>query len=130
MFFYCSVSGASANVYAYLSEFLTDQKRSRSIMIASIIFSTGSLLLPYLAFVVINSDWSLYISFLDLMYKPWRLFMFVCGIPGLICGIAIFYLPESPKFLLTMNKQEEAKEVLQRMYRINGGKDKLLVSIV
>lgn len=96
-------------------------------MISSFIFALGAMFMPFISFAVINREWRLPISFLDITYKPWRLFVIVCGIPGFVCGIAMYFLPESPKFLLSINKEDEAKEVLQKMYRMNGGKDKLEV---
>ncbi|XP_075154436.1 synaptic vesicle glycoprotein 2B-like isoform X1 [Haematobia irritans] len=119
------VSGASATIYAYISEFHTDRTRSKVMMISSFIFAIGAMFMPFISFSVINREWRLDLSFIGLVYKPWRLFVIVCGIPGLVCGIAMYFLPESPKFLLSMNKEEETKEVLQQMYRMNGGKDKL-----
>uniref|UniRef100_T1PCW5 Major Facilitator Superfamily protein n=1 Tax=Musca domestica TaxID=7370 RepID=T1PCW5_MUSDO len=121
------VSGASATVYAYISEFHTDRTRSKAMMIASFIFAIGAMFMPFLSFAVINREWSLPLPFMGLVYKPWRLFVVVCGIPGLVCGIAMYFLPESPKFLLSINKQEETKEVLQKMYKVNGGKEKLVI---
>uniref|UniRef100_A0A1I8P9Y1 Major facilitator superfamily (MFS) profile domain-containing protein n=1 Tax=Stomoxys calcitrans TaxID=35570 RepID=A0A1I8P9Y1_STOCA len=116
---------SSATVYAYSSEFFTEKTRSKSIMISSFIFSFVGMILPFLAFAIINGEWSLVIPALGLIYKPWRLFVIVCGITGLVCGIIIYFLPESPKFLLSINKEEEAKDVLQKIYRINGGRDEL-----
>ncbi|XP_073832107.1 synaptic vesicle glycoprotein 2B-like isoform X2 [Musca autumnalis] len=121
------VSGASATVYAYISEFHVDRTRSKAMMISSFIFAIGAMFMPFLSFAVINREWRLAIPFMGLVYKPWRLFVIVCGIPGLVCGIAMLFLPESPKFLLSINKEKETKEVLQQMYRINGGKEKLLI---
>ncbi|XP_061390197.1 synaptic vesicle glycoprotein 2B-like [Musca vetustissima] len=121
------VSGASATVYAYISEFHVDRTRSKSMMISSFIFAIGAMLMPVISFAVINREWRLPIPFLGLVYKPWRLFVIVCGIPGLVCGLAMYFLPESPKFLLSINKEEETKEVIQQMYRMNGGKEKLVI---
>lgn len=96
-------------------------------MISSFIYALGAMIMPFISFAVINREWSLDISFMGLTYKPWRLFIIVCGIPGLVCGIAMSFLPESPKYLLSANREDEAKEVLQHIYRINGGSGELEV---
>jgi len=96
--YFHSMSSAGAIVFAYLGEFLTTRNRSRSIMIASIIFGIISTAFPVTAYFVINQNWKLTIGFLSLEYKPWRLFVLLCGVPSLICGIAMIFLPESPKF--------------------------------
>ena len=92
------MSSAGAVVFAYLGEFLTTRNRSRSIMIASIVFGIISTAFPITAYFIINQNWKLYIGCLNIYYKPWRLFVLMCGIPSLICGIAFIFLPESPKF--------------------------------
>ncbi|XP_067638677.1 synaptic vesicle glycoprotein 2A-like isoform X3 [Eurosta solidaginis] len=115
------VSGGSATIYAYLGEFHTDKTRSRAMMGSSFIFAIGAMILPMIAFIVINQNWILPIPFLGIVYKPWRLFMVVCGIPGLLCGLSMFTLPESPKFWLAHDREEKAIEVLQKMQRWNGG---------
>ncbi|KAL5277330.1 hypothetical protein ACFFRR_002524 [Megaselia abdita] len=118
------VSGGSATIYAYLGEFHNDKTRSRTMMGSSIIFALGAMILPLIAFTVINQDWALPISFLGITYKPWRLFLLVCSVPGFLCGLVMIFLPESPKFHLTMGRDDEAVEVLKTMYRWNTGRPK------
>lgn len=91
---------------------------------SAIIFALGAMVLPLIAFTVINQDWALTISFLGITYKPWRLFLLVCAIPGFLCGLVMIYLPESPKFFLTVGRDEEAIDVLKTMYRWNTGRSK------
>ncbi|XP_055843962.1 synaptic vesicle glycoprotein 2A-like [Episyrphus balteatus] len=117
------VSGGSATIYAYLGEFHTDRSRARAMMGSSFIFALGAMILPLIAWLVINQVWELPIPFLGITYKPWRFFMIVCGIPGFLCGLFLIFLPESPKFLLSVGKDKEAIEVLKRMYRWNVGDD-------
>lgn len=96
---------------------------------ASFSFALGAMLLPLIAFLVINQEWSFPVIFVDIHYKPWRLFLIVCGFPGFLCGLSMFALPESPKFLLSVGKELEAIKVLQKMYSCNGGSGKLEVSL-
>lgn len=96
-----SVSSSGAIIFAYLGEFLTSRHRARSIMIASVIFGILTVIVPMIAFVIINQSWKFEIPYLNFTYTPWRLFTLVCGIPNLIGGIGVFFLPESPKFLFS-----------------------------
>lgn len=128
MFFNFSVSGGSATIYAYLGEFHVDRTRSRAMMIAAFIFALGAMLMPFLSFMVINQDWRLPLPFLGITYKPWRLFVTVCGLAGFLAGLAMCFLPESPKFLLSIQKEKEAIEALQKVYKMNGGKGTLEVN--
>lgn len=52
-------------------------------------------------------------------YKPWRVFIFLNSLVAGLALIGLCLLPESPKFLLAMNKQEEALNVLKRVYKSN-----------
>lgn len=119
--FIFSVSGGSATVYAYLGEFHTNQARSKAIMGAAVIFAIAVLLIPGCAWLVINQSFQIYIPFLDIVYKPWRLFLLVCGIPSLICALCLFVIPESPKYTLLYKGQAETIQILSRIYSINTG---------
>lgn len=69
--------------------------------------------------MTINQDWFLHIPFMDILYKPWRLFILICGLPSLISGLALIKMPESPKFLLSQGKSVQVIEILQQMYSVN-----------
>lgn len=114
-----SVSGSSATIYAYLGEFHNDRHRSRAIMWASVIFGVTTVTMPLLAWWVINRSWSIYVPFLDIHFKPWRLFIIVCGLPSLIGGIGLWPMPESPKYIHSVGQLDEAIAVLQTVYRLN-----------
>lgn len=77
---------------------------------------------PVTAWSVINQDWQLQIPIIDLTYKPWRLFLVVCGLPGFIAAIALIFLPESPKFVLSQGNKAAAYEILQKVNRWNNGR--------
>lgn len=97
----------------YLGEFYYTKGRDLAILTASIILGLICVLLPFLASLVFNINLSFEIPFTDLTYKPWRLFMFISGIPNLITGVAIFFLPESPKFLQSQRSDGNALFVIK-----------------
>lgn len=90
---------------------------------ASIVYGTAALLVPIFAALVINLDVNFHIPLINIQYKSWRLFMVVCGLPGFICGLIFLSFPESPKYLLSTDKQEETLNALKMIYCINTGKD-------
>lgn len=117
-------------MYAYLGEFHITEQRSRAIMYASTIFGVGCIMMPVVAYFIINQQWDIYIPILDIVYKPWRLFLLVCGLPSLVCMLALWNVPESPKFILSLGKQKETIDILQTVYRWNGGKNNLEISSI
>jgi MFS family permease len=54
---------------------------------------------------------------MSLSPKPdWRIMLGVLAIPSLIYfALAVFYLPESPRWLVSKGRMAEAKRVLQRL---------------
>lgn len=53
--------------------------------------------------------------------EDWRIFVVLCGIPCLLsCVASMIYVPESPRWLLTRGKHQEALFILRRAARLNG----------
>lgn len=118
-----SISGALATIYAYFGEFFTSKNRDRAMLRVSIVYGMAALLVPIFAAAIINLDMNYHIPLINIQYKSWRLFMVVCGLPGFICSLIFLYFPESPKYLLSTDKQEETLDALRMIYCINTGKD-------
>ncbi|XP_004529668.1 organic cation/carnitine transporter 7 [Ceratitis capitata] len=113
------LSAGSATIFAYLGEFHCQKHRNRAILCGALISAIVSIFFPIIAWVFINQNWEFHVPFINIVFKPWRSYFLACGLPGFLCGITLFFLPESPKFLLSAGKPEEAIEVLKRMHRIN-----------
>lgn len=92
-------------------------------MIASMLFGLFCMTLPLIALCIINQDWQFYIPYIDIVYKPWRLFLVACSSFGLLSFLIISCLPESPKFVCSQGRLTEAYEILQKVNRINNGRN-------
>lgn len=57
-----------------------------------------------------------------IVLHSWNVYIFITTLPSLISGIAHMFLPESPKFLMTTGRNEEALEVFKYVYSCNTGK--------
>lgn len=55
-------------------------------------------------------------------YNSWRIFLLICAIPSFVVTGLLLLLPESPKYLLSSGKYEEALEIFRKIYVINTGK--------
>ncbi|XP_037932061.1 synaptic vesicle glycoprotein 2B-like [Teleopsis dalmanni] len=115
----CALAAPASIAYSYLGEFHDQKYRNRAILSASFITAFLVIFFPIYAWAFINMKWKIYIPILNIMYKPWRLYIMVCGFTGLMCGIGLTFLPESPKYLLAKGKPENAIEVLKYMHHVN-----------
>lgn len=57
------------------------------------------------------------------LYNSWRIFLAICSIPSVLVAVFLFFLPESPKFLLIRNDHQKALEVFKQIYATNTGND-------
>lgn len=90
-------------------------------MLSSVIYGIMCTSMPLIAWAVINEDWQFYIPYLDITYKPWRFFLIVCSLPGLLAAIVLLFMPESPKFVLGLGDQKGAIKILEKINRWNNG---------
>lgn len=65
--------------------------------------------------IPLDFSWNLYV----VTFVPWRLFMVLLCVVNLTNAISFSFLPETPKFLVAMNRTDEALVVLRKMYAIN-----------
>lgn len=95
-------------------------------MSCSILFAISCNLLSLLVWAILDHEWQFDIPLIGITYKPWRLFIVVCGLPSLLSFLILCFLPESPKFVLGQGKHDEAYQILQKMNQINNGKGSTL----
>lgn len=58
------------------------------------------------------------------MIRRWQIFLAICSLPSLISGIFVLFFPESPKFLMSIGKNDEALKVFQTVFKLNTGRGK------
>ncbi|KAJ8972609.1 hypothetical protein NQ314_000100 [Rhamnusium bicolor] len=90
-------------------------------MILGTIFSVGNLVLPLLALGVLPINMNLKLGEY-FVFHSWNLYLLICSLPALISSIAFIFLPESPKFLMTVGRNEKALQVFRKVYSMNTGK--------
>ncbi|PZC78134.1 hypothetical protein B5X24_HaOG202585 [Helicoverpa armigera] len=75
-----------------------------------------------LAYFILSKDFNIPLPWFGITYRPWRLLTFILALPLGIGATFMFLLLESPKFLASQGHHHKALEVLERIYKINGGK--------
>ncbi|XP_072752510.1 uncharacterized protein [Anoplolepis gracilipes] len=118
------VSGPHATLVAYCSEFFGEKSRAKIPILVGFSVSFGSVVNAALAWLVVPQPWSIVLWDGAFVYNSWRIYLSVCGIPMLIGAISIYFFPESPKFLMAQDRNEDALEVFRKIYCINTGLSK------
>ncbi|XP_057337738.1 synaptic vesicle glycoprotein 2B-like isoform X1 [Microplitis mediator] len=109
-------------IYNYLGEFHPSKLRVRCICIIGFCWTSASLLLPGLAWFIIPLKFSF--EFAGFILNSWRLYLGLIGVPTFIMGFILTMYPESPKYLLSRGRKQEALEILGQIYAVNTGRDK------
>ena len=121
------MGGSGPVVWSYFAEFQPKSKRGSMLSFMAAFWTLGNLFVAGLAWLIIPEDIGLY--FQGFVYNSWRIFLVMCSLPSFIVACLLFYLPESPKFLLTRGRPEKAIEIFKNIYHINTGNDKELYPV-
>lgn len=123
-----STSGLQASVFSYVSEFHTRETAPRAASFVSIFMPIIYLYASIIGYVLIPMNWSLNIFYIK--FVPWRLFIIFNASVNALIAVAFLFLPETPKFLLTINEPDESLNVLRQMYETNMGKSKEVNNLI
>ncbi|KAI4457435.1 synaptic vesicle glycoprotein 2 [Holotrichia oblita] len=117
------MNGPYAALTTTVSEFHSAKYRGKVVMVLGVIYSVGQMVIPGLGWLIIprNIDY----EFLDgnIKIHSWNVFMLICSIPSITAFVGHCFLPESPKFLMTVGRNEEALRTFKKVYSFNTGRD-------
>ncbi len=120
-----AVGAASVMSPAYISEVSSARYRGRLATVQQIAIIGGlfaAFLSNYLLAKVAGGSVSPY----WLGYEAWRWMFWMEIAPAALFLIALFFIPESPRYLVAKGRHERASTVLQRLYGDDEGRRKLL----
>ncbi|XP_069675521.1 synaptic vesicle glycoprotein 2A-like isoform X2 [Periplaneta americana] len=106
----------------YMAEFTSTLHRTRIMMMNAIYNSLGFITVPALAWAIIRQPWSWTLFGGYIVFNSWRVFIVACAVPSFIAGCFLLFFDESPKFLMSQGRREEALNVFKRIYSLNTGK--------
>ncbi|KAM6225249.1 organic cation/carnitine transporter 2 isoform 2-T2 [Rhynchocyon petersi] len=69
-----------------------------------IFYSVGFMLLPLFAYFI----------------RAWRMLLLALTVPGVLCVVLWWFIPESPRWLISQGRFKEAEEILRKAATING----------
>ncbi|KAK9879261.1 hypothetical protein WA026_004111 [Henosepilachna vigintioctopunctata] len=114
-------NGPFAALTAYLSECHSAKYRARIQMVLGIIYSLAMIILPSVAGIILPMDISVNIlNYLNI--HSWNIYVFLTATPAILAGCCFIFVPESPKFLMTSGKNDQALEVFKTIYSLNTGR--------
>ncbi|KAI6383080.1 hypothetical protein MCOR25_000268 [Pyricularia grisea] len=92
-----------------LTEIAHPQHRARLTTVYNCLWNVGAVLVAWTAFGTdtLNNEWS------------WRIPAFLQSIPSIIQLLGIYWVPESPRFLIANDRDDEALQILAK-YHANG----------
>ncbi|KAJ6584954.1 general substrate transporter [Mycena capillaripes] len=112
-----TIGGAAAK--SYLAEITPPQSRGAYLGFLNSFYYVGQMTATGMMVSTgnYNSDWA------------WRLPMFVQVVPAALNVLFVFFCPESPRWLYTRGKTEDARKILARFHSSNGDPDSPLVAL-
>ncbi|XP_022901630.1 synaptic vesicle glycoprotein 2B-like [Onthophagus taurus] len=117
-----ALGGSGPVIWAYFAEFQPKKKRGSMLSFMAAFWTLGNLFVAGLAWVIIPTNIGVYSH--NFIYNSWRIFLLMCSVPSFIVGSLLFFLPESPKYVLSKGKKEKALEIFRSIYYLNTGKSK------
>ncbi|RVE48677.1 hypothetical protein evm_006643 [Chilo suppressalis] len=106
--------------YSYISEILPQHYRDLALSVTNSMQILGSALVPLLAWAILPQDFRVDFGLYE--FRAWRLLCIVYALFFIMAAGLIAFGPESPKYLVSQGKREEALKVLRTMYASNKGK--------
>ena len=80
----------------------------------------GLALCPGIAWLIVTfqdvASFNFYVPVFDIQFTSWRFFLLFCAFIDGFLALSLFFLPESPKFLLAQQRYDEVLKVLQTMH--------------
>ncbi|WP_275667482.1 sugar porter family MFS transporter [Bacillus haynesii] len=102
-----AVGGASSMVPAFLAEMAPHEKRGRMVTQNELMI-VGGQLLAYVFNAILG------VAMADTGHV-WRYMLIICAVPALILFLSMLIVPESPRWLTSKGKKDEALRVLKRI---------------
>ncbi|XP_068627103.1 uncharacterized protein [Battus philenor] len=112
-------SSANAAAFVLLGESTPQRLRSRCLFLMASSTMFVQFIICLIALPVFQLSFNVYLPWITLYYRPWRLLMQTISLPGIFGVMSMVYLRESPKFLLSKGRDIEALDILKKIYKTN-----------
>ncbi|KAI4493882.1 PREDICTED: synaptic vesicle glycoprotein 2B [Polistes canadensis] len=117
-----ALGGSGPVIWSYFAEFQPKSKRGSMLSFMAAFWTLGNLFVAGLAWLIIPQD--IGITSVAFTYNSWRIFLLICAAPSFIVAGLLLLLPESPKYLLSCGRYQEALDIFRGIYAINTGRSR------
>ncbi|GBP07641.1 Synaptic vesicle glycoprotein 2B [Eumeta japonica] len=117
-----ALGGSGPVIWSYFAEFQPKNKRGAMLSFMAAFWTLGNLFVAGLAWIIIPSGIGGETG--GFVYNSWRIFLLVMSLPSFLVALLLFLLPESPKFLISQGRHEDALEVFKGIYVMNTGRSR------
>ncbi|XP_064546118.1 synaptic vesicle glycoprotein 2B-like isoform X2 [Drosophila montana] len=124
----CVLTGPGMAVITYMGEFTKIKLRPMVLNFLCYSIGISMLYVPASALVILPQNIHLKISG-DYAISGWRVLSMTNLLPGILSVLILLPMPESPKYYLSVQKTQEALDVLEMCCRYNKGKNVTLKSL-
>lgn len=114
-------SASNSGAYTLLGESCPARSRGRSMLLCSCLMMCSQAVVAMFAYPILPMEFSYWIDFLGINFRPWRLLALVMALPCAATACLLQFFHESPKFLASQGRYEEALNVLRTIYAWNSG---------
>ncbi|XP_049870532.1 putative transporter svop-1 [Pectinophora gossypiella] len=119
----CFTSSANAAAFVLMGESSPLRHRSRFMFLMASATMFVQFVISICALPIFQLTFRIPISWLALDLRPWRLLLLVISVPGILGILSMLLLHESPKYLFSKSRDEEAMEILRGIYGFNTGEE-------
>ncbi|PZC82776.1 hypothetical protein B5X24_HaOG209874 [Helicoverpa armigera] len=116
-------SASNSGAYTLLGESCSERARGRAMLLCTCALMCSQATVAVFAYPILPLGFAYHIDFLGITYRPWRLLALVMSLPcaATACLLQLFH--ESPKFLVSHGRLDEALDVLKSIYATNTGNE-------
>ncbi|KAL7636141.1 UNVERIFIED_CONTAM: hypothetical protein RMT77_012898 [Armadillidium vulgare] len=113
------VGGGIPIVFAYYCEFIARTDRGRHLSWLLIFWAIGGVFTALMAWAIIPRTGITVVLDEQHHFSSWRMFLVVCSLPSFAAVIGLYFMPESPRFLLEKGRDVEAMMVYKKIFKWN-----------
>lgn len=107
---------------SYTSEFCHKEIRDRVVLCQSSFSAFSQVVIAGLSWAIFTNEWSSSLFGGFIVLHTWNFYLYLMSLWSLTASVLYMLLPESPKFLITQQRYDEARDILIRIYVRNTGK--------